>query len=137
MVQAETVQAEMVQAEMVQAETVQTEMVQAETVQTETHLVSSSTALEAGVVLETRRGEAAGREFDLFLVRANVEVVPVDAEQAEVARSAWRKYGKGRLPAALNFEHGFACARAKSRSAEPLPAKEGEFALTDVAIPSL
>jgi ribonuclease VapC len=86
---------------------VQAETVQAETVQAETHLVSSSTALEAGVVLETRRGEAASREFDLFLVRANVEVVPVDAEQAEIARSAWRKYGKGRAPGSPQFRAWF------------------------------
>ena len=47
-----------------------------------------------------KRGEAAGREFDLFIVRAALEVVPVDAEQTEIARSVWRKYGKGRHAAA-------------------------------------
>ena len=60
----------------------------------ETKLISAANAFETGIVLEARRGEAAGREFDLFVVRANIEIVPVDAEQAEIARSAWRKYGK-------------------------------------------
>jgi ribonuclease VapC len=104
--------------------------------QAETCLVSSAIALETGIVLEARRGEAAGREFDLFLVRANVELVPVDAEQTEIARSAFRKYGKGRHPAALNFGDCFAYALAKS-SAEPLLAKGGEFDLTDVEIQTL
>ena len=64
-------------------------------------LVSAASVLETGIVLESKRGEAAGREFDLFVVRVNIEIVPVDAEQVEVARSAWRRYGKGRHAAGL------------------------------------
>jgi ribonuclease VapC len=98
-----------------------------------TRLISAANALETGILLETRRGEAAGREFDLFLVRANLEIVPVDGEQVEIARSAWRKYGKGRHPAALNFGDCFAYALAKS-SGEPLLAKATDFALTDIEV---
>ena len=98
-----------------------------------TRLISAANALETGIVLEARRGEAAGREFDLFLVRANLEIVPVDGEQVEIARSAWRKYGKGRHPAALNFGDCFAYALAKS-SGEPLLAKDTDFALTDIEV---
>jgi len=47
-------------------------------------------------------GVVAGREFDLFLHRLSIEIVPVDAAQVEVARAGWRKYGKGRHPAGLN-----------------------------------
>jgi ribonuclease VapC len=96
-------------------------------------LISAATILETGIVLEGRRGEAAGREFDLFVVRANLEVVPVDAEQADLARSAWRKYGKGRHPAALNFGDCFSYALAKF-SGEPLLAKGSDFGLTDIAV---
>jgi ribonuclease VapC len=39
-------------------------------------LVSAANVLETGIVLEAKRGEGAGREFDLFVVRANLEVVP-------------------------------------------------------------
>lgn len=99
----------------------------------ESRLVSAASVLETGIVLEARQGEAAGREFDLFVVRANLQIVPVDAEQVEIARSAWRKYGKGRHPAALNFGDCFAYALAKS-SDEPLLAKGGEFALTDIEV---
>ncbi|HUE52635.1 MAG TPA: type II toxin-antitoxin system VapC family toxin [Terriglobales bacterium] len=98
-----------------------------------TRLISAANALETGIVLEAKRGEAAGREFDLFLVRANLLVVPVDGEQVEIARSAWRKYGKGRHSAALNFGDCFAYALAKS-SGEPLLAKGTDFALTDIEV---
>src|SRR4051794_26119172 len=66
-------------------------------------LISAATVLEATIVLETRLGEAAGREFDLWLHKVAAEVVPVDVEQMDAARRAWRRYGKGRHPAALNF----------------------------------
>lgn len=99
----------------------------------ETRLISAANALETGIVLEARRGEAAGREFDLFVVRANLRVVPVDGEQVEIARSAWRKYGKGRHPATLNFGDCFAYALAKF-AGEPLLAKGTDFAGTDVEV---
>jgi ribonuclease VapC len=99
----------------------------------ESRLLSAASVLETGIVLEGRQGEAAGREFDLFVVRANLQIVPVDAEHAELARSAWRKYGKGRHPAALNFGDCFSYALAKS-SDEPLLAKGTDFALTDIAV---
>jgi ribonuclease VapC len=99
-------------------------------------LVSAATMLETGIVLEGRQGEAAGREFDLFAVRAGLQVVPFDAEQAELARSAWRKYGKGRHPAGLNFGDCFSYALAKS-TGELLLAKGPEFAKTDLVISKL
>lgn len=96
-------------------------------------LVSAGNVLETGIVLEAKRGEAAGREFDLFLVRMKIEIAAVDAEQIEIARSAWRSFGKGRHPAALNFGDCFAYALAKSLG-EPLLAKGRDFALTDVEL---
>ncbi|HUK25094.1 MAG TPA: type II toxin-antitoxin system VapC family toxin [Terriglobales bacterium] len=101
--------------------------------QSETRLISAANVVETGIVLEARRGEAAGPEFDLFLVRAGIEAVPVEIDQAELARSAWRKYGKGRHPAALNFGDCFAYALAKFAD-EPLLAKGREFGLTDVKV---
>lgn len=101
--------------------------------QSETRMISAANVLETGIVLEARRGESAGREFDLFLVRANLQIVSVDSEQAEIARSAWRKYGKGRHRAALNFGDCFAYALAKS-SGEPLLAKGTDFVATDIDV---
>jgi ribonuclease VapC len=57
----------------------------------------------------------------------------VDAEQADLARSAWRKYGKGRHGAGLNFGDCFSYALAKF-SGEPLLAKGTDFARTDIAV---
>jgi ribonuclease VapC len=104
--------------------------------QAETRMISAATVLETGIVLEARRGESAGREFDLFLVRANLQIVPVDGEQAEIARSAWRKYGKGRHPAALNFGDCFSYALARF-AGEPLLAKGTDFAATDIEVSPL
>lgn len=94
-------------------------------------LISAATVLETGIVLESRQGESAGREFDLFLVRANLRVVPVDADQTEFARSGWRKYGKGRHPGGLNFGDCFSYALAKA-TGEPLLAKGKDFEITDI-----
>jgi len=96
-------------------------------------LVSAATVLETGIVLEGRQGDSAGREFDLFLIRANLQIVSVDFEQAELARSAWRKYGKGRHAAGLNFGDCFSYALAKS-TGETLLAKGTDFALTDIPL---
>lgn len=99
----------------------------------DTRLISAATVLETGIVLESRQGEEAGRELDLFLLKANVQMVPVDAEQVDIARSAWRKFGKGRHPAGLNFGDCFSYALAKS-SGEPLLAKGTDFAKTDISV---
>jgi ribonuclease VapC len=95
--------------------------------------ISAATVLETSIVLESRQGEAAGREFDLFLVRASIHTIAVDAEQVEFARSAWRKFGKGRHPAGLNFGDCFSYALAKA-TGEPLLAKGTDFARTDITV---
>ena len=94
-------------------------------------LLSAASLVEAGTVLEVRRGEAAGRELDLFLHRAKFEVVPLDADQAEIARSAFRRYGKGRHSAGLNFGDCLAYAASKA-AGEPLLFKGQDFSQTDI-----
>jgi len=100
-------------------------------------LMSAVSLLEAAMVAESRKTPTGGREFDLFLYRSNITIVPFTPEQAEVARAAWRRYGKGNHPAALNFCD--CCAYALSRtSGEPLLFKGDDFAKTDVraAVPA-
>lgn len=94
-------------------------------------LISASTLVEIGIVVEARYGEAGGRELDLLLHRLGVETVSVTSEQAEVARSAWRRFGKGRHPAGLNYGDTFAYALS-AVSGEPLLFKGGDFESTDV-----
>src|SRR5918997_4005023 len=76
-----------------------TEAVEADPVR----LISAATLLESALVVEARRGEVAGRELDLLMHRADVRTVPMDEHHVQIARKAWRRYGKGRDPAALNF----------------------------------
>jgi len=92
----------------------------------ESRLLSAATAVEAGIVLEYRSSQIAVREFDLFLHQAGIEIVSVDANQADRARIAFRKYGKGRHPAALNLGDCFTHALA-AVSGEPVLAKGSEF----------
>jgi len=94
-------------------------------------LVSAATLLEASIVVETRRGEAAGRELDLLLHRIDAAVVAISEDQVEVARAAWRRYGKGHHRAALNYGGCFSYALAR-HAGEPLLFKGTDFGLTDV-----
>jgi len=100
-------------------------------------LLSAASLVEASLVIESRKGEAGGRELDLLLYRGAIEIVPVDRDQAELARVAWRRYGRGRHAARLNYGDCFAYALAKSRRS-PLLFAGTDFAATDVepAIPS-
>lgn len=94
-------------------------------------LMSAGTMLELMIVVEARKGEAGGRELDLLLHRAKIDVVPFDSEQAEIARNAWRQFGKTNHPASLNFGDCFAYALAKI-SGEPLIFKGNDFTQTDL-----
>ena len=96
-------------------------------------LMSAASVLETATLLEGRYGPSAGREFDLFLIDAEIRVVSVNREQVEVARRGWRKYGKGRHRAALNFGDCFTYALAKV-SGEPLLAKGNDFVQTDIPL---
>ena len=94
-------------------------------------LVSAGTLVETSIVIEARYGEAGGRELDLLLHKAQIEVVPFDQEQAEMARDAYRRYGKGRHAAALNYGDCFAYALCAVRG-EPLLFKGDDFGQTDL-----
>ncbi len=94
-------------------------------------LLSAATLLEASIVIEARKGEAGGRELDLLLYRSEIDVVALDRDQAEIARAAWRRFGEGRHPAALNYGDCFAYALAQSRRL-PLLFRGDDFARTDI-----
>jgi ribonuclease VapC len=95
-------------------------------------LASAFTVLETGMVVEARKGEAGGRELDLLLHRVELESVPLTASHVEVARDAWRRFGRGKHVANLNI--GDCCAYALARvSGGPMLFKGDDFAKTDVA----
>ena len=93
-------------------------------------LMSAFAALEAAIVMQVRQGDSGGREFDLFIHNASADIVPLNSDQYELAREAWRKYGKGRHPAGLNIGDCCSCALSKM-SGEPMLFKGGDFAGTD------
>lgn len=94
-------------------------------------LLSAASAFEAAIVVEASLGPAGGRELDLLLHRAAVEIVPFDNEQLEEARRAYRRYGKGHHPAGLNLGDCFAYALARV-SGEALLFKGNDFSATDL-----
>jgi ribonuclease VapC len=81
---------------------------------------------------------AIGRKFDdpaaiadAFLLRSEIEIHAIDAEQAEWARRAHISFGKGRHPARLNLGDCFSYAAAKALNA-PLLYVGDDFAKTDI-----
>jgi ribonuclease VapC len=95
-------------------------------------LMSAFSALETSIVIEAKKGEAGGSELDRLIHRAGIEIVSMNAEQVEIAREAWRNFGKGRHPAGLNI--GDCCSYALSKhSGEPLLFKGDDFAKTDIS----
>lgn len=61
-----------------------------------------------------------------------MEIVPFTESQARIARQAYRRYGKGRHSAQLNFGDCMAYAVAKE-SGEELLFKGKDFGATDIA----
>ena len=96
-------------------------------------LMSAATLLQLTLVIESRYGPSGGRELDLLLHRAEVSVVDVTSDQIQVARRAWRSFGKGRHPAALNFGDCFPYALCRT-SGEPLLCKGQDFQQTDLPL---
>jgi ribonuclease VapC len=95
-------------------------------------LLSSVTWLETSMVLAGPAGDASSwTEFDALIVRAGIEVVALDAGLAEIARSAFLLYGRGRHPAALNLGDCASYTLAKQRNL-PLLFKGDDFPRTDL-----
>jgi len=94
-------------------------------------LISVFNWLETAIVIEAKKGEAGARELDLLLHRSQIEIVAMNPDQSEIARTAWRVYGKGNHPAGLNI--GDCCAYALAKySGEPLLFKGEDFSQTDI-----
>ena len=94
-------------------------------------LISAASFVEASIVIECTRSYDGLRDLDLFITTAGIEIVPVDSEQAYLAREAFRRYGEGRHPAGLNYGDCFSYALAKAREL-PLLFKGRDFSATDI-----
>ncbi|QOZ75375.1 VapC toxin family PIN domain ribonuclease [Bradyrhizobium sp. CCBAU 53351] len=105
----------------------------------ETHPIrrmSAANFVEAAVVIDASRDPIASRRFDELMKEAQISIEPVTEIQAQIAREAYRDFGKGSGHAAkLNFGDCFAYALAKS-TGEPLLFKGDDFVHTDVVVAS-
>ena len=90
--------------------------------------ISAGTLLEIRIVAERDDGVA---ELEELLEAVGIEVVPVDARHVDLAFDGFRRFGKGRHPAGLNFGDLFAYALARALD-ESLLFKGANFTGTDV-----
>ena len=97
--------------------------------------LSVASFVEVSIILESRHGAEGVRAFDRFLAVAGIELISVDARQAEAAREAFRQFGKDRHAAGLNFGDCFSYALARIKDA-PLLFKGKDFSMTDVLLPA-
>ncbi len=95
--------------------------------------MSVASFVEVSIVIESRYGAEGLRDLDRFLSRAGIELLAVDKEQAQLARTAFSRFGKGRHRAGLNYGDCFAYAAATGIG-EPLLCKGDDFPLTDVSV---
>lgn len=94
--------------------------------------MSVASWVETSIVIDARYGGPGLAGVDLFVERARIELVPLDREQAIVARGAFSRFGRGRHPAGLNYGDRFPYALATVLG-EPLLYKGEDFDKTDVA----
>lgn len=93
--------------------------------------ISAANFVEAAIVIDGSRDPVASRRFDDLVREAGLVMEPVTAAQAQLARAAYRDFGRGSgHPARLNFGDCFAYALA---TGEPLLFKGDDFVHTDVA----
>ncbi len=94
--------------------------------------VSAATYFESSIVVDGNRNPKLSARFDELMSISKLVIEPVTAEQARVARQAYRDYGRGSgHPAKLNFGDCFSYALARDKR-EPILFKGAEFAHTDL-----
>lgn len=94
--------------------------------------MSAASYLELGIVIDSRGDPTLSRAVDEILVRFNISIEPVTAEQARIARQAFRDYGRGSGHAArLNFGDCFSYALAWEKR-ESILFKGADFGSTDL-----
>ena len=96
----------------------------------------AATYVEASIVVTARQGSEADDDLTKLLSLVEIDVTPVDHAQSRAAIAAWRRFGKGHHPAALNFGDCFSYTLAKT-SGTALLYKGDDFAQTDVAVRAL
>ena len=94
-------------------------------------LMSTATLLELSIVMEARLGPAGQGVVERFVRDSDIELIPVDRHHVDRAIEGWRRFGKGRHKAALNFGDCFSYALAIA-TGHPLLYVGVDFSLTDI-----
>lgn len=95
--------------------------------------ISAANFFETAAVIDANGDPIASRRFDDLMREAKIIIEPVTEQQAQLAREAFRDFGKGhKHKAKLNFGDCFAYALAKALG-EPLLFKGNDFIHTDIA----
>lgn len=96
--------------------------------------MSAGNYLETAIVVDATKDPVAIRKFDALIKEAGIEILSVDPKQVQIARAAYRDYGKGtKHRAKLNFGDVFAYALATT-TRRKLLCKGNDFRYTDIAI---
>jgi ribonuclease VapC len=95
--------------------------------------ISVASFVESSIVIDSRYGAEGVRDLDRLISRASIELIPVNSQQGQIARSAFTRFGKGRHRAGLNYGDCFSYATAIDLG-EPLLCKGDDFIHTDVPI---
>jgi len=95
--------------------------------------MSAVSWVESAIVTDSNQNPVLSRRFDDVVRDASVRIETVTLKQAEIARQAYRDFGKGRHKAGLNFGDCFAYALARDLD-EPLLFKGKDFSHTDVEV---
>ena len=100
--------------------------------QAENLRMSAASYLELSILIDSRKDVALSREIEELIERFEIVIEPVTAEQARIARQAYRDYGRGSgHPANLSFGDCFSYALARAKR-EPILFKGDDFLHTDL-----
>ncbi len=84
-------------------------------------LISAANYFETSIVIDKDGNPALSARLDLLLKKLEIEIAPVTASQAKLARQAYRDFGRNSgHPAKLNFGDCFAYALTMERGDELL-----------------
>lgn len=94
--------------------------------------VSAATFLETHIVADGYKNPIITARLEEIFANPGVQIEPVTAEQAKIARQAYRDYGRGSgHPANLNFGDCFSYALARDKR-EPILFKGNDLGHTDL-----
>lgn len=93
--------------------------------------VGAPTLVEAGIVFAGRRGARSAESVEGLVRELNVTIVPFGEAEWHVAMEAFRRFGRGRHAAALNYGDCLAYATART-ARDTLLFVGDDFSKTDI-----